>query len=121
MKRILCLLCILTCLLTACAAGVKPAGMSQDCYDLGRKALDAVDAFLDGNVSAVAAAGQVQDFCQRLSALPTDQADGVQSVVSSCEQIGYMLVRAANGDKYAAKEVETARNNLARTLGEGEY
>ena len=120
MKRIICLLCILTCLFTSCAVDGKPAGMSQDCYDLGCKALDATDAFLDGDITAVAAAGQVQDYCQRLSELPTDQADGVQSVVNSCEQIAYMLLRAANGDKYAAQEVETARNTLAQTLGQSE-
>ena len=118
MKRIICILCILTCLLTACVGRGKPAGMSQECFDLGCKAMDAADAFIDGKISAVVAAGQVQDCCQRLSELPTDQADGVQSVVSVCEQIAYMLVRAANGDKYAAKEITAARNSLARTLGQ---
>ncbi len=118
MKRTICILCLLTCLLTACTGRSKPAGMSEKCFDLGCKAMDATDAFIDGDISAVVAAGQVQDYCQRLSALPTDQADGVQSVVNACEQIGYMLVRAANGDKYAATEILTARNDLARTLGQ---
>ena len=121
MKRMICVLCILTCLLTACMGNNKPAGMSDKCFEYGCKVIEAVDAYLDGDIKAVAAAGQVQDYCQRLSELPVDQAAGVQTVANQCEQISYMLVRAANGDKYAAQELETARNTLARTLGQGEY
>lgn len=118
MKRIICIICLLTCLLTACTGRSKPADMSQECFDLGCKAMDAADDFIDGEMSAIVAAGVVQEQCQKLGELPTDQADGVQAVLRCCEQMSYMLVRAANGDHYAASELITARNDLARAIGQ---
>ena len=118
MKRLLLLLCILSLLLTGCSVSRRPSNLSTNCYKNAMEVLDTVDDYLDGKITAVVAAGQVQDLCRTLSGVPNEDGTMNQQVTSYCEVLSYTLTLVADGDFINEKEIITTRNILADLLGE---
>ncbi len=118
MKRLFPLFLILCLLLTGCDFMNRGADLSSNCKKIGLSILEVTDDYLDGNITPIVAAGQIQDLCRQLSTVPDETGSKNQMVKNYCEVLGYTLTRVANGDKYNAKEIITTRNNLAALLGE---
>lgn len=55
MRKVASLLCALLCVGALVGCSGKPRNMSEEVYELGCKALDTVDAFLDADISASSA------------------------------------------------------------------
>ena len=117
MKRLLLILCALTLLLSGCSFGRKPVDLSNDCYTMAINILDVTDDYLDGTITAVVAAGQIQDLCRTLSGIPNEEGSKNQLVTSYCEMLSYTLMLVADGDYINAKEILHTRNSLAELLG----
>lgn len=118
MKRFVCLLLILGFLLTGCSSMKKPSNISSTSYNIGIKVLEATDDYLDQKISAVVAAGQIQDLCRELSSVRDEQGPHDQQVKNYCEVLSYTLMLVADGDHINSKEIITTRNTLATLLGE---
>ena len=118
MKRLLWIFCILSLLLTGCSFGNKAVDLSASCYELSSEILHVTDDYLDGNITVVIAAGQVQDLCRTLSGVPNEDGTKNQLVINYCEMLGYTLMLVADGDHTNEKEIITTRNTLAGLLGE---
>ncbi len=121
MKRLLCLIsviCILSLLLSGCSFFYRPSNISKNCYDVGMNVLNITDEYLDGKIYAVVAAGQIQDFCRILSALPEQAGVEDQNVKNYCDILSYTFVLISEGDGEYHMDVISTRNYLADILGE---
>ena len=119
MKRLFIILCMISLLLTGCSVGGnKAADLSKDCYKIAIEVLETTDDYLDGKITAVIAAGQIQDLCRTLSGVPNEEGTMNQQVTSYCEMLSYTLMLVADGDFINEKEIITTRNVLAQMLGE---
>ena len=118
MKRLLWMICILSLLLTGCSMNNKAVDLSASCYQLSVEILSVTDDYLDGDITAVIAAGQVQDLCRTLSGVPNEEGSKNQLVINYCEMLSYTLMLVADGDHINEKEIITTRNTLAGLLGE---
>ena len=118
MKRILCLICVLSLFLTGCSFSDKSSKLSTKCYDLGLNVLSVTDGYLNNKISAVVAAGQIQDLCRTLSALPDEAGTDDQNVKNYCEILGYTMMLIADGDHINEEGIIHTRNYLASLLGE---
>lgn len=118
MKRILCVICIIGFLLTGCSVFNRPSNLSINCYTIALNILSVTDDYLDKEISAVVAAGQIQDLCRTLSAVPDEAGTHDQEVKSYCEMLSYTVMLVADGDHINKKEIVNTRNILASLLGE---
>lgn len=117
MKRLLCIIILFSLLLTGCSSWDKPSNLSLNCYKLGLNILAATDDYLDNKITAVVAAGQVQDLCRTLGSYP-DQPNTIDHEVKKyCEMLSYTLTQVAGGDYLNAREIINTRNYLADFLG----
>ncbi len=117
MKRFLFLFLILGFLMTGCSSLNKPSNLSSVSYKIGIKVLDTTDDYLDQKITAVVAAGQIQDLCRDLSAVPDETGSKDQEVKNYCEVLSYTLMLVADGDHINEKEIIHTRNTLATLLG----
>lgn len=118
MKRLLLMICLLSLLLTGCNLRQTPSNLSNNCYAAAIKVLDVTDDYLDNKITAVVAAGQIQDICRNLSSLPDEAGTQDQDVKSYCEVLSYTIMLVADGDYINEKEIIHTRNYLAKLLGE---
>ena len=118
MKRLLLMVCALSLLLSGCSFRNQPVDLSSDCYRISIKILEVTDDYLDGDITPVIAAGQVQDLCRTLSGIPNEEGSKNQIVTNYCEMLSYTLMLVADGDHMNAKEILHTRNTLADLLGE---
>ncbi len=121
MKRIIYLISvvyILSFLLSGCSFFHRPSNVSNNCYDLGMNVIKITDEYLDKKITAVVAAGQIQDLCRILSALPEQEGVDDQIVKNYCEILSYTFMRISEGDGELYMDVLSIRNYLADTLGE---
>ncbi len=119
MKRLLLMLCVICLLLTGCSLGNQGVNLSADCYRISKEVLSVTDDYLDGKITAVIAAGQIQDLCRTLSGIPNEAGSKNQLVTNYCEVLSYTLMLVADGDHINEKEILQTRNILADLLGEG--
>ena len=117
MKRFFCILLMGCLCLTGCSLGSRPANLSSTCYRLANNILQTTDDYLDQEITAVVAAGQIQDLCRTLSTHPDEAGTYDQEVKSYCEMLSYTIMLVADGDHINAKEIITTRNILASFLG----
>lgn len=120
MKRICIIFCLLCYLLTGCSFKREPTNLSSDCYKTAIEILEVTDDYLDGNITPVVAAGQIQDLCRTLSEIPNEEGTDNQAVQSYCEMLSYTLMLVADGDYINEKEIHHTRNYLATLLNESE-
>jgi hypothetical protein len=80
--------------------------------------LETTDDYLDGKISPVIAAGQIQDLCRALSGVPDETGMQNQQVNNYCEMLSYTMTLVADGDYINQKEIVNTRNYLAKLLGE---
>lgn len=117
-KRFLCILILISLLLTGCSGLRKPANLSSTCYTIAMNVLSATDQYLDKQITAVIAAGQIQDLCRTLSSLPDEEGTRNQDVKNYCEMLSYTIMLVADGDHINEKEIIHTRNYLATLLGQ---
>ena len=79
------MICILSLLLTGCSMKNKAVDLSAGCYQLSVEILSVTDDYLDGDITAVIAAGQVQDLYRTLSGIPNEEGSKNQLVINYCE------------------------------------
>lgn len=120
MKRLLCIISIVCLFFTGCSFMNRPSNLSPNCYKLGLNVLSVTDDYLDKKISAVVAAGQIQDLCRTLSSLPDEAGTHDQNVKNYCEMLSYTIMLVADGDHINEKEIIHTRNYLATFLGEQE-
>ncbi len=118
MKRLILIFFALSLLLTGCSFQKQPVNLSSDCYIISIEILDVTDDYLDGQITPVIAAGQIQDLCRTLSGVPNETGTMNQMVTNYCEMLSYTLMLVANGDHINEKEILNTRNTLADLLGE---
>ena len=118
MKRICCMLIVLALLLSGCFLKNKPATVSGDCYQIGMSVLETTDDYLDGDITAIVAAGQIQNRCREFGGVQGDLTTDNQAVENYCEILSYTLTLVADGDHINAGEIINTRNDLAALLGE---
>lgn len=120
MKRLICIFLFINLFLTGCSIFNRPANLSRNCYTISLNILGTTDDYLDGKITAVVAAGQIQDLCRTLSASPDEAGTLDQEVKSYCEMLSYTIMLVADGDHINEKEIINTRNTLASLLGENE-
>lgn len=132
LKSLFCiLLCGIVCL-TGCSNSGNPRGISDEAYRLGKKALETIDSYLDGDKTADEACDQL-DRLEEMLQLEQDKEDAVTSQnekegkdthdsESASIRIGLMtaLISLTShyislGDSYI-EEILTERNELAECL-----
>lgn len=118
MKRLFCILIAFSLLLAGCSVFSKPSNLSNKCYNIGMNVLSVTDDYLDNTISAVIAAGQIQDLCRTLSGVPDEAGTSDQQVKNYCEMLSYTITLVADGDHINEKEIVHTRNYLASLLGE---
>ncbi len=118
MKRLLLLICAISLLLSGCSFRKQSVNLSSDCHKIAKEILKTTDDYLDGHISPVIAAGQIQDLCRTLSGIPNEKGANNQLVTNYCEMLSYTLMLVADGDHINEKEILHTRNTLADLLGE---
>ena len=118
MKRFLILLCLLSLLLSGCSLRNRGVSLSPACRVSAMEVLSVTDQYLDNKLSAVLAAGRINDLCLSLSITPPEPGASNQLVVSACDTINHTIMLIVEGYQIDHTELLTARNSLAYLLGQ---
>ncbi len=118
MKRLWIFICIFSMLLTGCSIGRNSVNLSPECYRIAKEILEITDDYLDGRITAVIAAGQIQGQCRTLGGVPHEEGTMNQQVTSYCEILSYNLALVAEGELMNERDIIATRNTLADLLGE---
>lgn len=113
MKKLAMLLGALLCVgaLAGCGNGI-PDDMSKDAYDLGCKALETVDAFLDADISAQSAKSKLDLIDTQMEDFDFNGEYFMDAILRGyVSPLSYYVGR---GDR---KELLQKRNSLAEKLG----
>lgn len=105
-------LMVLALALSLCIFGCgKPAGMSQEAYDIGNDAVAVTEKYLAGKISSDEAANELQKCSDEMDSAPA--GDSGRSELDISADIGYLhfFVSAEKDD-----EVKTILESLKRTL-----
>lgn len=111
MKKIIVrmLICCMCFILVACGSG-KPEGVSDDAYDLGVKAVEVAQQYLDGDIDVRELEEKLNRFTSQISR--TGEGNHNSSLTLKITEIKV----AAIIDKSDSKVLE-AKNNLKEYLG----
>lgn len=98
--------------LSLCMFGCgKPAGMSQEAYDIGNDAVAVTEKYLEGEISSDEAADELQKFSDEMDSAPA--GDSGRSEIDISADIGYLhFFVSAKKDE----EAKTALDSLKKTL-----
>ena len=118
MKRLLFLFCLLSLLLTGCSLKKKPVTLSPDCHISATEILKITDDYLDGDITAVIAAGQIRDLCFTLNGIYNEPGSMNPVVTNYCEILSYNLTQITEGEQTDNTELLNTRNILADLLGQ---
>ena len=120
MKRILCLisiLCMISLATSGCSLFLRPTNISKTCYSVGINVLEITDKYIDGKITAVDAAGQIQDQCTILDALPEQKGTEDQNVKNYCNILSHTFMLLSEDNHQEEENLIPNRNFLATLLG----
>lgn len=105
-------------LLSGCSSLRRPVTLSPTSYDTAMNILSVTDQYLDGKITAVYAAGQIQNLCNILETLPETAGTQEFAVKNYSELLAHMFMQLAEGDPVEFSDIIQTRNYLATLLGE---
>lgn len=89
----------------------KPAGMSQESYDIGNYAVEITEKYLEGDVSGYEASDKLEKYFDDMDSVPDLEASKTLSIRAD---IGYLAfyVGQGNHDDEVTKIVDDLKGNL---------
>lgn len=114
MKKLATVAFVLSLLLCMFGCG-KPAGMSQETYDIGNGAVKVTEQYLNGDISGSEASDKLEKYSDDMDSVPDIEASKTLSIRAG---IGYLAsyVEQGNHDDEVTKIVDDLKNNLTDTL-----
>lgn len=107
-------------LITACSSSL-PKYTSQEAYDIGKEAYDAMDAFCSGSMNRDTCIDKLEDFEEQLREINANHekdgnSDDYLNDDSICLDVGLALSGFRLMDLDESYEIEDAKNKLASDL-----
>ena len=127
MKKLFTILCLAAALLCGCSS--KPGDVTEETYRTGKNALEAIDQYLDGEITAEEAhdkLGLYYDILDEHSDTLDETGDDYKlslncsSVQTNCMSASYAITKI---DAWVSGETESlidSRNDIAEIIGEPE-
>ena len=113
-RYIIIIFSVMLLLLTSCTNS-KPAGMSDNDYDMGIKILDTVDKYLDGDLNESEAHNKIDKLVQQIENTDNDTTTSLMSTTSNL--IAFDILRVKS-NSISILEIKEERDKLAKTLGQ---
>ena len=127
MKKLFAILCLATALLCGCSS--TPEGVTEETYRTGKNALEAIDQYLDGEITADEAHDKLDMYYEILDehSDSLDETEGdfklsanCSSVQRDCMTASYSITKINSGISGGTESLLDSRNNIAEIIGEPE-
>lgn len=102
----------LTVAVTLCMFGCgKPAGMSQETYDIGNRSVEVTEKYLKGDILGSEASDKLEKYADDMDSVPDIESSKTSSIRAN---IGYLsfYVGQGNHDEKVTKIVESLKDSL---------
>lgn len=125
MKKLFTILCLAAALLCGCSS--KPGGVTEETYRTGKNALEAIDQYLDGEITAEEAHDKLDlyydildEHGDTISSDDREPSRNCSYIKSDCMSASYAIVVINSGRAGEMESLMDSRNDIAEIIGEPE-
>ncbi len=125
MKKVIAVLCALAVFVSGCSS--RPGGLTEETYRTGKNALEAIDQYLDGEITAQEAHDKINlyyDILDKHNDSLDENEDNdklsfnCSSIKLECMIASYAIVKIDAGFSDEMESLLESRNDIAEIIGE---